>query len=193
MPTLGDIANQISSRADQIQANTLSLANTELQIKNDTADISSELTALDTTMLTGFAELGGGLFAILELARAGAILLGDGVEQRKVMLCWLSKHADLLCGILRRLDEEIEIRRATQKGAVEIARVLGRVHAREKLEVDAAAALAERISACCPPPVKAPEHCYDPCPAPRVDEYAPKGQDWKPPAPPKQVPVAVPR
>jgi len=185
MPTLGDIAVQVQNSLNQIQTNTMALALTTGDIKGDTADIKARLDAIKATLLAGFATLGSGLFAIHEAQKETAVLLADEVEQKTTIICWLVKEADLLCRILRRLNTEIEVRQATQKSAVTIARILGRVHAREKLEQDRASAIEARIEKCCPPAVVPPEACYEPCRPPRLVHYDPRGQDWKPPKGPE--------
>jgi hypothetical protein len=167
MPSLQDVANQIKDDLDQIKTSVALTANR----------VDLETQHLDA----GVATLANGLFAILEVDKSSAVLLSDNVAQNQTIICWLQKQADLQCQILRRLEALVEIETATRVTVEKLERIFELVHARETLEVDRLAAAEAKIERCCPPERPEPKPCFDPCPAPDIQRYQPKGQDWQPP------------
>jgi hypothetical protein len=181
MPSLGDTANQALAVLNQINTNTQASAQTETLIKGDTADIKAELGVIETTLQSGFTNLGQGLFAILEQAKETNSLLTAEVAQNTTIICWLTNIADVLCRIMRKTNIEIALQTEMNEDLERIGKTLALVHAREALEVHREEALEEKIEKCCPPEQVPPEPCYEPCQSPEIVIYNPKGGSWQPP------------
>jgi hypothetical protein len=166
MPTLQDVANQIKDDLDQI--------------KSSTALTASRLDALTQHLDAGDANLGQGLFAILEVDRQVAVLLQDNVTQNQTIICWLRTQADVQCRILQRLDALIAIDTATRDAVVEMEQILERAYPAETLDIERINALEAKIAECCPPRQEPPQPCFEPCREGELETYTPKGQDWQP-------------
>jgi hypothetical protein len=173
MPSLQDVANQIKDDLDQI--------------KGSTALTAGRIDTLTQHLDADTATLAQGLFAIWEVEKQSAQLLDDNVVQNETIICWLQTQADLQCRILRRLDTLIDIDTATRDAVVKMEKILELVHAKETLEVDNLAAVQAQVTACCPPPEKQPEPCYEACREGKLQRYQPKGQDWQPPQAPGRI------
>jgi len=183
MPSLTDIANEIKAILNNVAASTQQTAVTTNQIKADTAAANVKLDAIHGTLNNGFTMVGIGLFAIHEGQKKTNSLLEANVEQNRTMICWLTNIADVLCRMMRKMNEQIELQ-TDMRDSLELLRAIQElVHAREFVEAQRAAAARKAIEKCCPPPPVKPEPCFDPCNVREVDIYKPRGQDWTPPRP----------
>lgn len=181
MPSLTDIANEIKTVLNDVATNTSQTAVTANQIKNDTAAANVKLDTINNTLHNGFVMVGTGLFALHEGQKKTNSLLEANSEQNKTMICWLTNIADVLCRMMRKMNEQTELQ-TDMRDSLDVMRSLFElVHSREFVEFQRQEEARKKIEKCCPPPRKEPERCFDPCALRQVPPYDPKGQDWTPP------------
>jgi hypothetical protein len=185
MPSLQDVANQILGVLNQVQTNTAASANTELQIKGDTANINTKLDTIESTLQAGFLSVEQGLFAILEQEKETNSLLITEVAQNRTIICWLTNIADVLCRIMRKTNTEVDLQTDMLEMLEHLEKIEELVHAEAAVEVRREERLEAKIEECCPPPQVPPEPCYEPCVSPDITIYKPRGADWQPPGPQK--------
>jgi len=102
MPSLQDIADQIDASLNQLNANTAA-------IRTDTTEIRTELSQVDDHLESGVATLADGLFAILEQERRANSIAVHQVAQNDTIICWLDNIAELLCGMTRKLTQQVDL------------------------------------------------------------------------------------
>lgn len=182
MPSIQDIADQIDASLNQLNANAAG-------IKTDTTEIRTELSQVDDHLQAGVGTLADGLFAILEQERRANSIALHQVAQNDAIICWLDNIAELLCGMTRKLTQQIDLQDRLVTSVDRLEGIVELVHAREAVTFDRDLQLKEQIEKCCPPELPAPEPCPEPCRSPRPDLHDPRGQDWESPGSPGTQPV----
>jgi hypothetical protein len=188
MPSLTDVANEIKAILNNVATSTQQTAVTTNQIKGDTAAANVKLDTINTTLTAGFATLGLGLFALHEGQKKTNTLLELNAEQNYSIICWLANIADVLCRMMRKMNQQTAIQTEMRDSLDVMRAILELVHAREFVEAQRLAEAHAAIEKCCPPPVEDPEYCFEPCALRPVDIYEPRGQTWKPPRQPAGSP-----
>lgn len=187
MPNLEDVGNQINAKLDAItvatEATAVSAADT-LTVTTEVRDLTVQTNALiadlDADVTSGFGNVSQGLFAILEVQRAQLLLLDHHRRQNDTIICLLDNATDLLCGISRKLTDEVATSKAILASVTRLEGIAERTHAQEAGDYDRALELRRQIEQCCPPPRPEPEPCPEACEPPRFRAPKPDGQDWKP-------------
>jgi hypothetical protein len=124
------------------------------------------------------------LFALHEGQKKSNTLLEANSEQNRTIICWLTNIADVLCRMMRKMNEQTTLQ-TDMRDSLEVMRAIFELaHAREFVEAKRLAEAHEAIEKCCPPPVSDPERCFEPCALRPVEIYEPRGQAWTPPRPP---------
>jgi hypothetical protein len=180
MPSIQDVADQINAKLDQINQNTADTVTVGNGIRADLAQVNTNLDDLDTHLQAGVAELSSGLFALWELQKATNSILDHQSKQNDTIICLLNNATELLCGVTRKLTQELDF---SDRQLLSLKRTEGiaeRVHAAAAGDFDRDADVEAKILECCPPEEPEPEPCPEPCPVPKARPYRPKGQDWKP-------------
>lgn len=183
--TLAEIANNVLNRLQQIDSNTSNIemhasntSTTVLQIRGGVDQLNLRLTEVHGTLNQGFAFLGQGLHAILEAQREANAHLATQVDQNDVILCWLTRMAELLCAQLREIQADLAVHVDVLATLRTLEGVLGLVHARELVEHQHKVELEEKLAQCCPVRPIPMDPCFQPCREPRVTTHEPSGQDW---------------
>jgi hypothetical protein len=166
MPSIGDVANDIETRLDDIKAYTLAT-------RDNTNTIAS-------TTQSGFTNLAQGLAALIQLQLQNNDLLASNDQQNKTIICWLTNIADVLCDIKRNTDAEVKLQGAISTTLHRLNEVLELVHAREALDVEKREELQKRVEECCPKKDPEVQPCFQECESPRLPDYHPVKIDWKP-------------
>jgi hypothetical protein len=192
MPSIQDVADQINAKLDLINQNTTNTAQNTANtvavaqdIKNEMVQANNRLNAIDNDLLTGFANLSQGLFAISELQKVSIALLDANRQQNDTIICLIENSNELLCGITRKLTRQLDLSAATLTSVNRIEGIAERSHAGEAADYDRHTALQAEIEACCPPDEERPEPCPEACEKPSFRPPSPKGRDWKPLPTPK--------
>jgi hypothetical protein len=180
VPTLAEIANQITNTLTQIETNTQDTADVVALIKGDTADLKTRLDTLTTATVAGFQFLGQGLYAMHELQRVANAHLATQVAQNTAILCWLETSAELLCSQLRLAERDAKLQQDMQASLKMLRSLFELVYPRELVDLQKLAELDARISACCPVATPFPEPCYQACAEPEIQRHDPRGQQWRP-------------
>ncbi len=187
MANLEDVGNQINAKLDAITAATEATATSSadtLTVTTEVRDLTVQTNVLigdlDADLTSGLGNVSQGLFAILEVQRAQLALLDHHRRQNDTIICLLDNATDLLCGITRKLSDEVEASRAILASVGRLEGIAERAHAEEAGDYDRALELRRKIEECCPPPRPEPEPCPDACEPPRYRAPKPDGQDWKP-------------
>lgn len=193
MPSIQDVADQINAKLDLINQNTTNTAQNTANtvtvaqdIKGELIQANSRLNAIDNDLLAGFANVSQGLFAISELQMVSNALLDANRQQNDTIICLIENSNELLCGITRKLTQQLELSAATLTSVNRIEGIAERSHAGEAADYDRHTALQDQIEACCPPDEGKPEACPEACKTPKFRPFSPKGQDWKPLPTPKK-------
>ncbi len=180
MPSIGDIANDIEARLDDIKTNTLGTS-------NNTGTITGQLTQLDfktgqinLTAQLGFTNLAQGLAVLIQLGIQNNDLLASNDKQNQTIICWLDHVAHVLCDIKHNTDSEVKLQKEMSATLSHLDDILELVHAREALEVLNQQELEKRLEECCPKEVPAPQPCFENCESPRLLDYHPVKPDWQP-------------
>ncbi|MEA2345347.1 MAG: hypothetical protein QOF63_3516 [Thermoanaerobaculia bacterium] len=173
MPSLGDIANDIETRLDDIKNNTQGIVNQLNQL-------NGEVNQLNNTDQLGFANLAQGLSVLVQLQQQANDLLASNDKQNQTIICWLANIAHVLCDIKRDTDQEILLQKKLVKTSEHVDDMLTLVHSREAVEVDNQHELEDRIGKCCPEKETEPKPCFSECAAPGLPDYHPVKVDWTP-------------
>jgi len=166
MPSIGDIANDIESRLDDIKSYTLA-----------TRDNTNTLV---TATESGFTNLAQGLAVLVQLQAQTNDLLASNDQQNQTIICWLSNIAHVLCDIKHNTDAEVKLQKRMSATLTHIDDILELVHGREAIEIAERHELEKRIEKCCPEEEPAVKPCFEDCTAPRLPNYIPVKVDWKP-------------
>lgn len=180
MPSITDIATEIKAILNNVATNTQQTAVTANQIKGDTAAANAKLDAIHSKLSEGFSILTLGLFALHEGQKKTNSLLESNSEENKTIICWLANSAEVLCRMMRKMNDQTEILTDMRDSLNVMRAMLELVHAREFVESQRIAAANRAIEVCCPPSRKPPERCFEPCTLREVKIYEPRGQDWVP-------------
>jgi hypothetical protein len=197
MPTVQDIANQINARLDAINQNTsITAQNTTAilgvtqDIRSQVQEVNSRLAGIRDDLQLGFANLSQGLFAIAELQRAANVLLDHHRRQNDTIICELTNAGVLLCGITRKLTQQLEMSAVMLTSVKRLEGIAEREQAAAAADYDRLRALKQSVEACCPPLGEPVEPCPEPCDRPDFRPHRPEGQGWQPlPTPQRPVPV----
>lgn len=188
MPSIQDVADQINAKLDQITVNTGATAANTADIRSQMVQANSRLDMIDTTLNAGFANLSHGLFLVTELQKVSILLLDHHRQQNDTIICLIENTNDLLCGITRKITQQLEISDDTRRLVDRLEGVSSRVHASEAGDYDRHQALQDQIEECCPPEQQPLEPCPEACPRPGFKPVKPKGGDWAPLQRPKDSP-----
>ena len=187
MASIQDVADQINAKLDAITNSTSTTAtNTAatLDVVRDIRDladsVNDRLTAVHSELESGFANLSQGLFAQLEVQRASLRELDHHRRQNDTIICELVNGNDLLCGITRKLTQQLALSEVLVTTTSRLEGVSVRIHAEAAGDYDRSLALARSIEACCPPPPVEPEECPPACDKPDFRPTRPEGQKWEP-------------
>jgi hypothetical protein len=187
MPSIEDVANQINAKLDAINNNTSATAvNTSdtlavvTEIRDLSAQANSLLSAVRDELSNGFSNLSHGLFAVIELQRATIHVLDHHRQQNDTIICELVNGNELLCGITRKLTDQLEMSDSTLTAVRRLEGMAERELAGPAGDYDRALELQQRIEECCPPPRQEPEPCPSECDRPDYEQRKPSGQDWEP-------------
>ncbi|TMJ02558.1 MAG: hypothetical protein E6G97_12060 [Alphaproteobacteria bacterium] len=180
MPSVTDMANDALAKLDTIIANTdgtvhrLDTTNSELNT------LIAAVNAVHATDAAGFTNLAGGLAVIIDRETETNYWLRANEKQNETMICWLATIADVLCRQLHRLNDQLAVQKEMAQSLDQIRDTFELVYGKETVEVLRRRELLQKIEKCCPPPTPPVEHCFDGCPAPRIEPYPTKPTDWTP-------------
>ncbi len=191
MPSLQDVADQINAKLDQITNNTAATftavqgvdATTQAgfaTLHGDLQAVENRITAVGATLHADLLNLGHGLFAVLEVQRSALAELTHHSAQNATIICLLENANELLCGMTRKMTDQLTIAAATAESVDRLEGIAERVHSAEAADFDRQAAIKAELAACCPPDEPEPERCPDSCPVPKHRPRRPDGQDWTP-------------
>ena len=187
MPSIQDVADQINAKLDSISTNTSNTAQNTLDtvdvangIRNELVTVNTRLLQLNGTLETGFANLSGGLFALLQVNIAQLSMLDHHRQQHDTMICELTHVNEQLCNVVRKLGRLIELESDELKSIERIEGVFERVHSEAAGDFDREQELHAKIEKCCPPDKPRPEPCPEPCARAEFRPQTPDGLDWKP-------------
>ena len=173
MPSLGDIANDIQTRLDDIKSNTLG-------ILNNTGTIINQINQVHATEQLGFANVAQGLAILIQLQLQANDLLSWNDKQNQTIICWLANSAHVLCDIKRDTTHQVRLQTKLVSLVEHLDQILTLVHAREAVEVQSQNELKERIGKCCPTKDPEPQPCFAECASPILPDYEPVKVDWTP-------------
>ncbi len=177
MATLQENADEIKGKLDSIIQSTNATA-------ANTAATNSSVVALDAHLQSGFANLSQGLYALIQLEKVSIALQEHNRKQNNTIICLLENSNELLCGITRKITQQLELQEGILRSVERIEGIGERVNAGEAADYDRLAALDEKIELCCPPEQPQLEPCPEPCGKDDYRPVDPKGQNWTPlPAP----------
>ncbi len=187
MPSLGDVANELKSILQNVEANTGVIKNDTAVIKSDTATIKNntntivnQINVLDTDVKTGFSNLAQGLQILIQLGLQANALSEENNAQNRTIICWLSNIANTLCDIKHDSDKQVRLQTDIATTLHHVDDMAELVHAREALEVAKRQELEKKVEKCCPPPIEPLRPCFEPCVAPNPIRFDPVKFDWKP-------------
>lgn len=184
MPSIQDIADQAIAKLDTIITNTANTVARTTEVRDGVAQTNVRLTAIEGTLQAGFANLSLGIAHLAELEKAELALAEQNRVQNDTIICLLENANELLCGMTRKMTQQIRLEEAELAFAARISGVLDRAHADHAADYDRLAALRAATEECCPPEPPPLEPCPEAC---RTIEYRPypiRDVGWKPlPAP----------
>lgn len=180
MPSIQDVADQINAKLDQITVNTGATAANTADIKTQLIQANGRLVSIDATLHEGFANLSQGLFLVTELQKVSIMLLDHHRKQNDTVICLIENTNELLCGITRKVTQQLAISDETRRLVDRLEGVSSRVHASEAGDYDRHEALRDQIEECCPPERPPLEPCPEACPRSDFKPVKPKGGEWTP-------------
>lgn len=194
MPSIQDVADQINARLNQIVTNTANTAQNTADnlvvsqdIHNELVQANGRLSQIDNTIVTGFANLSQGLFALLQVQHAALDLLDHHRQQNDTIICKLVNNNNLLCNIMRKLGHQLRLSEKALESIVRIEGITERVHSSEAVDYNRHHELTQKIEECCPPKSIPEEECPEVCETPIYRERKLDGQDWKPLPKPQRI------
>lgn len=173
MPSLGDVANDVLARLDDIKSNTDTT-------KTNTTAIKNELNQLDADVRNGFTNLAQGVQVLVTLGMQQNQLLEENNKQNETIICWLTNIANILCDVKHNTDKEVTLQTDISHTLHHIDDIGELVNAREAVEVSSRYAIEKRMDECCPPKDEPPTPCFEKCESPRHVPFDPVKTDWKP-------------
>ena len=180
MPSIGDIANDIEARLDDIKTNTLGTSNNTGTIIGQLTQLDFKVGQINHTAQLGFTNLAQGLAVLIRLGIQNNDLLASNDKQNQTIICWLDHIAHVLCDIKHNTDTEVKLQKEMSATLSHLDDILELVHAREALEVLNQQELEKRLEECCPKEEPAPQPCFENCESPRLPDYQPVKPDWQP-------------
>jgi len=180
VPNIQDIANQANAKLDTLIANTADIVAETAKLEPKIDLTNSRLQQIDATLAAGFSNLGGGLFAILEVERATLAAELQQIRQNDTIICLLENADTLLCGITRKLNLQLALSERIALASERIEGISERAHCCEAGDYDRDQKRKAQIEQCCPPPAPPIEACPESCPKHPFTPGEPKGQNWKP-------------
>jgi hypothetical protein len=188
MPSIGDIANDIETRLDDIKTNTLNTSNNTSTVINQLTQLNSAVVQVNSTAQLGFTNLAQGLGLLIQLEMQSNDLLASNDKQNQTIICWLDHIAHVLCDIKHNTDTELKVQKNISATLTDLDDVFDLVHAREAMEVRNQRQVEKRLEECCGKPDPEPPPCFQNCEAPKLPDYHPIKSDWKPVRFDRQVP-----
>jgi len=173
MPSIGEVADEIKAQLEDIKTNTLGT-------HNNTNTIINQLTHLNSTTQSGFTNLAQGLAVLIQLQIQNNDLLASNNKQNATIICWLANMAHVLCDIKHNTDTEVKLQKQISATVLHLDDVLELVYPREGMDVKNRYDLEKRLDECCPKKEPEPQPCFKDCESPRLPDYNPIKQDWKP-------------
>ncbi len=187
MPSVRDVANQVNAKLDTISSNTTNTAQHTAEtveavheVNNTLQATNNRLQQINATLESGFTNLAGGLFAILQVNLAQLAMLNHHREQNNTMICEMSHANEQLCKIVRKLARQLQLEEGELEAVRRVEGIFERVHAEAVSDYDRDQALHAKIETCCPPEKPRPEPCPEPCARPEFRAPKPEGVNWKP-------------
>lgn len=180
MPSLGDIANDIETRLDDIKSYTVGTRDNTAAIINQLTQLDIKVGQVNNTAQLGFTNVAQALAVLIQLGIQNNDLLASNDKQNQTIICWLDHVAHVLCDIKHNTDTEIKLQKEMSTTLSHLDDVLELVHAREAMEVKNQYDLESRMEECCPKKDPDPQPCFRDCESPRLPDYNPVKTDWKP-------------
>lgn len=180
MPSLGDIANDIEGRLDDIKSYTLGTRDNTATIINQLSQLETKVDQVNSTAQLGFTNLAQGLAVLIQLGTQNNDLLESNDKQNQTIICWLDHIAHILCDIKHNTDIEVRLEKEMSTTLEHVDDILELVHAREAMEVMNQEEIEKRLEECCPKEEPAPRPCFENCASPALPDYHPVKSDWLP-------------
>ncbi len=187
MPSINDVADQINARLNQIMTNTANTAQNTADnvavskdMRSELVHANSQLSQIDNTLTTGFTNLSQGLLALQQVQLAALELLDHNCQQNDTIICELVNNNELLCNIMRKLGQQVQLSEASLKAIKRIEGIAERVHCCAAGDYDRDRDLIQQVEECCPPKPIREEECPAVCKPPTYHKPKPTSQDWKP-------------
>jgi hypothetical protein len=187
MPSLGDVANDVLARLDDInnklntiKADTNVIKGDVSSIKNNTAATVAQLGQLDTDVKIGFTNLAQGLQVLIALGMQENQLLEENNQQNQTIICWLKNIADTLCDVKHNTDQQVKLQTDIVHTLHHIDDIGELVNGTQAIEVSHRYALEKRMNECCPPEEEPLQPCFEACESPRPLHFEPVKTGWNP-------------
>jgi len=187
MPSLGDVANDVLARLDDIKSNSDTIKTNTTTIKNDTGAIKAntaatvvQISQLDTDVKTGFTNLAQGVQVLIALGMQQNQLLEENNAQNETIICWLTNIANTLCDVKHNTDKEVKLQTDLAHTLHHIDDIAELAYSKEAIEICSRYELEKRISECCPPKVEPLKPCFEKCESPKPVRIDPVKTDWQP-------------
>jgi hypothetical protein len=180
MPSIQDVADQVNAKFDQVVQNTANTVAIGNEIHSDLSQVNSKLDTLNSMLSSGVSEISNGLLAIWELQKVTNTILSNQSKHNAMIICLLENSNELLCGITRKLTRQLDLNEQLLKSLKRLEGITERVDSEAAGDFDRHAELQCQILECCPSSEPEPEPCPKACIPPKLEDYKPEGQDWKP-------------
>jgi len=180
MPSIGDIANDVEARLDDIKTYTQGTRDNTSTISHQLTQLDVKVVQVNNTAQLGFTNLAQGLAVLIQLEIQNNDLLASNDKQNQTIICWLDHIAHVLCDIKHNTDTEVKLQKNIAATLSDLDDVFDLVHAREALEVQNQQQLKKRLEECCGKEEPLPAPCFQNCEAPGLPDYHPIKPDWKP-------------
>ena len=180
MPSLGDIANDIEARLDDIKSYTVGTRDNTATIINQLTQLDIHVGQVNSTAQLGFTNLAQGLGVLIQLGTQTNDLLASNDKQNQTIICWLDHIAHVLCDIKHNTDTEVKLQKEMSVTLSHMDDILELVHSREAMEVMNQQEIEKRLEECCAKEEPEPRPCFDNCASPVLPDYHPVRSDWKP-------------
>ncbi len=187
MPSLGDVANDVLARLDDIKSNLDTIKSSTSAMEGDvgaikiiTAATVSQIVQLDTDLKTGFSNVAQGLQVLIALGIQQGQLLEENNRQNDTTVCWLTNIANTLCDVKYNTDKEVQLQTDLSHLLHHIDDMAELAYAREAIEVAKRYELEHRMDECHPPEQEPPQPCFEACQSPTRVRFDPVKTDWQP-------------
>lgn len=180
MPSLGDIANDIEARLDDLKTNTHGTWDNTSTIIGQLTQLELKVDQVNNTAQLGFTNLAQGLAVLIQLGMQNNDLLAANDKQNQTIICWLDHIAHVLCDIKHNTDAEVKLQKEMSATLSHLDHILELVHSRAAMEVLNQEKLEHRLEECCPKKEPVPGPCFENCAAPALPDYNPIKSDWTP-------------